>query len=305
MEMMDITESPDQQQQQKQQPLQQEANRKNEIIIGNEPILLKTLRQRFDFLSEDETATFINSHPWLLEEKDEAIVIDFLKNYYKGLAERHNEIYSRICESEKEGSQENKQRIQGDNANQYMIEEAQVKQEDVYPKEDLLFISFIEKFDNMRAIFDAMGSPQDFQKNVNNIFNILYKIVKYPDNPTARQVNIPKDTNLGVVEILDSLGFIKLELGYDFVYIYSESDLDMFKRVLSLIDTEYAPGLMRDSLAKGAQEQQRNSNQPQMGQPYNPYNQNARPMNQMQYQPSQQVGFSAVHIIKSSLAGFS
>ncbi len=109
MEMIEITETLEEKQKQQQQLYQQDQqpyqsqqqpyqlqiqqqnqqqfqgvqmNARNEIVFGNEPILLKTLRQRFDFLSEAETTNFINSHPWLLEEKDESIMIDFLKNYH-------------------------------------------------------------------------------------------------------------------------------------------------------------------------------------------------------------------------------
>ena len=67
--------------------------------------LLSTIKSKFDFLSEPEIMEFIRTHSWLEKESDPSILMEYLMNYSKSLAEHYNNLYSRLYKMQEEWGQ--------------------------------------------------------------------------------------------------------------------------------------------------------------------------------------------------------
>lgn len=205
--------------------------------------IVSTIRTKFPFLSESEISDFLRSHPWLETELDISILLSYLVEYSEGLKEHYTNLSEKLRNIQKEGIQKKEE----PKKEEEVEEEKEVLQPEVSilpPSEDTILMSLISKFDEMRSFFLEINETNETSKHFSFLYNVLWRIQQFPQNPNFRQISInPSDYILSsyLLEIFEALGFVRLELDSNPTLIYTDDKYLFFKSTLDFIEAEYCP----------------------------------------------------------------
>lgn len=172
------------------------------------------LQNRYDFLTPEEIAQFANNHPWLKEEKDDAIIQSFLEIYFKGIQDRMKFIL------------ENLGKVRPKPPSPSRIEE-EVKRESPprapqpAPVDDDKFLK--DLFDGLDSLENLMVaytiSMDDYLAALNEIYNVLANMLK---RSGGSQVILDKRRPIQHSYdklLVDLLKFEKIDAGAEIIYL--------------------------------------------------------------------------------------
>ena len=203
--------------------------------------LLSLIKSKFSFLAESEILEFMKNHPWLVTETDPSILLDYLLRYSQSLAEHYNEISSKLTKMQDEWTHikpaDKKLKTEEIKENPIISE---------FPSEDAILMGLINKFDEMKKLFEELNENQQSDRHFSLIYNILWKIQEFPDNPNFRQIIIdPQEFMFSVylTEIFGFLGFVKCDIDDKLNMIYTDDKFPFFKNAMEFIESEYLPNV--------------------------------------------------------------
>ena len=213
--------------------------------------LLAIIKSKFEFLSESEILEFIRIHPWLEKESDPSILLEYLMEFSKGLAEHYNNLTAKLIKMQDEWVHLQPQTKKIKSEVKKIEEEEEVKANtekipiiDAIPSEDDILMSMIKKLDEMASFFKETNELSESGKHFTFIYNVLWKILEFPDNPNFRQISIDSKAFMlssYLIEIFEILGFVRLELDSQITLIYTDDKLTFFKETMGFIESDYFP----------------------------------------------------------------
>jgi len=163
------------------------------------------IKEKYPMLTEEEISAFMSCHSWLADEKDQAIIENYLEDYFKSMATRYNSIIDSIekmKKAEKEAEAKNK-------------EEEKKSQETQDDFEELL-----NNLQNLHKDLYELKNQRDQFYTIIKYFNLIVEsLFKNIKDANFRQLSI---TNPQLKE--DAFLSMLNNLGFD-IALYSETEI--------------------------------------------------------------------------------
>ena len=188
------------------------------------------LSKKYSFLNDEEINNFINNHSWLINESDDSVIDDFVKQHFSSLFERNKAIIEHLQGIKKIPNSE-KQDIPNENL---IIEE---EEEDLFGKcltqlEILYDDVWIKKSDKFH-----------FSELITFLKIRLKMLVEKPNDEFSRQIQLTSNDKLlhkQMVMLLNSLGFEQINIGQEILLINNKNLNKRFlEDLIDIIDELY------------------------------------------------------------------